>query len=667
MNPSCLFGETAMRKGTRSTVWLLATITVFLSIFLGAPRAVADDTVIYDTWTLMKMAGDAVGWIHTSIHELSGEGPAAYRTEVESKMEFKRFGQVVAISVSGWTEEDKDGRILTGHQESLMSGTETLYDLVVTDGEATMTITTMGKPRESALEWDDEVVGPMGTWRLRKAKGVEPGTKYSVKTFTFDHSKVVTQTTEIIEPGETTLTDGKKTLFNRSISTTDILPGVKTYEWWDDDYDVVKTSTAMMGMEIETVRTTRERAMQSGGGELKTDMIVATMARANVNLPRPYRLDSILYRFEATNPDIGIPEGLDSFRQTVRENDGKTALVFIEAKVPDAPQKRPIENPPPELAEYLEPNAFIQNDHPGLKKKALEVIGGETDAWKAAVLLEKFVQEYIVDKNFGTGFATAAEVFENPRGDCSEHGVLLVALCRAVGIPSRVAVGYMYLGGIFGGHMWAEVWINGKWYAIDGVTGIGRVDPTHITFSTASIKDGGLAEEFVGVVQALGNLDITILEFTHGDKTVAIGDSFKDYIIDGNRYTNVLHGISITKPDNSDFEDYERDFSNVDFTLVEIDGETDTELMAMPTLFSQSLDDLEAKIVTGKDRILSKLQRKVCGYDATVYMIKSGKITKRVLALITEDTCFILGMRVEDEERDVLDFEKMVKSIEIAN
>ena len=73
------------------------------------------------------------------------------------------------------------------------------------------------------------------------------------------------------------------------------------------------------------------------------------------------------------------------------------------------------------------------------------------------------------------------------------------------------------------------------------------------------------------------------------------------------------------------------------------------------------------KIVRGKDKILTKLQRKVCGYSATVYMIKSGSRTKRVLALVTEDTCFVLTMRIEDEERDVVDFEKMVKSIKFAN
>jgi len=636
-------------------------------VFLHAPHAAAGEGIIHDSWALVKMAGDDVGWLHTVIRERTEGGLTIYRTDIETRMEFKRFGQVVAISVSGWTDEDQDGRILTGHQESLMSGVETVHDLDLSDGKAIITLTTMGKPREIPIEWSDDVIGPMGTWLLRKEKGKQPGTKFSVKTFSFDYSKVVTQTVEIVEPEETELLEGEKILVNRSFSTIDIMPDVKTHEWWGDDYDVIKSSMAMMGITLEFVRTTKERAMDSGGGELNADMILETMARANVNLPRPYRLDSILYRFEAKNPDFGIPKGLGSFRQTVRENDGRTALVLIEAKVPNVTQKRPIENPPSELAEYLEPNAFIQSDHPGLRQKALEVVGAESDAWKAAVLLERFVQEYIADKNFGTGFATAAEVFENPCGDCSEHGVLLAALCRAVGIPARVAVGYMYLGGIFGGHMWAEVWIGGEWYAIDGVMGIGRVDPTHITFSTSSIKGGGLAEDFVATSQALGNLDITILEFTHGDKTVVVGEGFKDYVIDGNRYTNTLHGISITKPDGAAFEDYERDFSGPDFTLVEIEGASDAELTAFPMLFSQSLDDLEKKIVGGKDKVLSKLPRTVCGRDATVYMVKGSKKARRVLAVVTEDTCFILDMRIEDEERDMIVFEKMAKSIEFTN
>ena len=32
---------------------------------------------------------------------------------------------------------------------------------------------------------------------------------------------------------------------------------------------------------------------------------------------------------------------------------------------------------------------------------------------------------------------TAVEILKERRGDCSEHAVLFVALCRAAGIPAR--------------------------------------------------------------------------------------------------------------------------------------------------------------------------------------------------------------------------------------
>jgi len=87
--------------------------------------------------------------------------------------------------------------------------------------------------------------------------------------------------------------------------------------------------------------------------------------------------------------------------------------------------------------------------------------------------IEKFVCEYISDKNLSVGYASAAEVAQSREGDCTEHAVLVAALCRAVGIPARVTVGLVYVdsfGGqenIFGPHAWAEVNINSKWYGLD--------------------------------------------------------------------------------------------------------------------------------------------------------------------------------------------------------
>jgi len=626
------------------------------------------EEVIHDNWSLLKMAGDPTGWVHEKVLSIDKDGTVLFRTEVASHMEMKRFGQEILIETEMWSLEGESGNIIKMHQRALMSGQETLYDLETKGEEALLTVTTLGTPHESTIPWSGDQLGPMAIWRIRKEKGSEPGTKFSVKTFSFDMMKTMTVTVEVKGKEAVDLLDGEKATLLRSVATNDIMPGIKSNEWCDENYDIIKTAVNMMGITMETYRTTEKRAKQSGGAEIKADMIIETMARANVNLPNPYRLDSILYEFKVKDTDVGLPKNLADSRQTVLESDGETARVLIEAKVPAAFQKRPMTNPPAELSEYLESNAFLQCDHPGLREKALDVVGGETDAWKAACLLEHFVFEYIADKNFGTGFASAAEVFEDRCGDCSEHGVLLAALCRAAGIPARVAMGYMYLGGIFGGHMWAEVSINGEWYAIDGVMGIGRVDPTHITFTTSSLNKGGMGESFAAAVQGLGNLEITILEFRRGDKVVKVGESFKDYAIDGNVYTNTLYGISVAAPDGYEFDDYDRDFSGPDFTLVEMETDegSDARLKALPASFAFTIESLKKELTASGGEITLELPRKVGGREGCIYMVeKKGKVD-RVLALLDQDTCYVLKMRIRDEERDITAFERIVKSISFA-
>jgi hypothetical protein len=635
-----------------------------LALSLPAPLAEGGEELIRDSWNVTKMAGDETGWAHEKILKVEKDGEILFKTVTIAQVEMKRLGQTIKIESEGWSLETEDGKVLGMHQKTIMSGSETLYDVEVKGDKAILTVTTMGKARPSTIPWDENVIGPMGIHNLRNRNGFAKGTKYSFKQFITDYTKVVTFTVEILGKEETELLDGKKAKLIHTVGSMDLIPGVKQHEWWNDEAVTMKTSMSMMSILIESYHTTEKRAMtKMGGGELKADMLLESMARSNVNLPNPYGLDSILYQFEVKDKDIGMPDSLDDLRQKVVENNGTVARVLIRAVKPTSPQKRPLANPSFEMAEYLEANAFLQCDDPALKAKALEVVGSETDAWKAACILEHFVYEYITDKNFGTGFASASEVFQDRTGDCSEHGVLLAAFCRAAGIPARVAMGYMYLGGIFGGHMWTEVWINGGWYAIDGVMGIGRVDPTHITFTTSSLKNGALGESFVKAIQGLGNLKITIQEFKRGSKVVKVGKAFKDYVIEGNTYTNTLYNISITKPDNCEFTDYERDFSELSFGLVRLKGKTKIKVRALPAAFSFTLDSLKDALKEGGIVILSEEPRKINGREGRLFKGKDGGRSTLVLGVIDQDTCFTFSMKIEDEWEDGKVFEKVVNSI----
>jgi len=128
------------------------------------------------------------------------------------------------------------------------------------------------------------------------------------------------------------------------------------------------------------------------------------------------------------------------------------------------------------------------------------------------------VFEKLDDKNFRVSFATASEVARNLSGDCSEHAVLAAAMCRAVGIPARVAIGLVYVDapkqGLkgFGYHMWIETYINRRWVALDPTFDQSVVDAVHIKLADSSLQGVSPFEAFVPIARVAGKLEIEPLE-----------------------------------------------------------------------------------------------------------------------------------------------------------
>jgi hypothetical protein len=87
--------------------------------------------------------------------------------------------------------------------------------------------------------------------------------------------------------------------------------------------------------------------------------------------------------------------------------------------------------------------------------------------WELAKRVTTFVFEWITEKDFSVGFANAAEVCRNPKGDCTEHGVLAVALLRRLGVPARGAMGWVALGDTLALHFWVEVKLKDRWLPVD--------------------------------------------------------------------------------------------------------------------------------------------------------------------------------------------------------
>ncbi len=122
----------------------------------------------------------------------------------------------------------------------------------------------------------------------------------------------------------------------------------------------------------------------------------------------------------------------------------------------------------------------IEAKNPLLVKLARRAIGAEKHALPAARKLNTFVYQYL-RKSLSTNLDSALAIAKARAGDCTEHARLMVALCRAVGLPAREVGGVTWvpdLGG-FGYHAWVEVWV-GRWITADPSWNELPANATHI-------------------------------------------------------------------------------------------------------------------------------------------------------------------------------------------
>jgi len=171
-----------------------------------------------------------------------------------------------------------------------------------------------------------------------------------------------------------------------------------------------------------------------------------------------------------------------------------------------------------ELKEFLDGNMMIDTSDPKLTALAKRAASGETDPLILADRLRRFVTDYVTDKNLNVGFATASEVCRRREGDCSEHSVLLAALGRIVGLPSRVVVGLAYVPSfagqtdIFGYHMWTEFHIDGRWIDFDAALGESNCSPARIAFATSSLKNTGMADISLPLHNKIGAIEVDVVK-----------------------------------------------------------------------------------------------------------------------------------------------------------
>jgi transglutaminase-like putative cysteine protease len=127
----------------------------------------------------------------------------------------------------------------------------------------------------------------------------------------------------------------------------------------------------------------------------------------------------------------------------------------------------------PAPGQYLEPERLVP-DNETFRSIAEKVVEGKTGDLVRARALYDHVIDRMRYMKYGSGWGQGDAVYacDVGTGNCSDFHSYFIALCRAVGIPARFAVGAAIPserkdGGIDGYHCWAEFYTDGRWWPVD--------------------------------------------------------------------------------------------------------------------------------------------------------------------------------------------------------
>src|SRR5690348_5206453 len=84
-----------------------------LVVLLAAGRAAAEaPRYVEEVWESAAVDGARVGYVHTTVEALAGDGPKRLRTTAELNLTFRRQRATVRLRVETGTEETDDGRVV---------------------------------------------------------------------------------------------------------------------------------------------------------------------------------------------------------------------------------------------------------------------------------------------------------------------------------------------------------------------------------------------------------------------------------------------------------------------------------------------------------------------------------------------------------------------------
>ena len=137
---------------------------------------------------------------------------------------------------------------------------------------------------------------------------------------------------------------------------------------------------------------------------------------------------------------------------------------------PDTLAEVPVRHMPLDVMPYIYPSRYCQSDR--LLKLAFNEFGQLWQGYSRVLAIQHWVQKHVAFVSNTSNFNTSAvDTLIEQVGVCRDFAHLMIALCRALNIPARVATGTDYGASESLGppdfHAYVEVYLGDRWYLFD--------------------------------------------------------------------------------------------------------------------------------------------------------------------------------------------------------
>lgn len=484
-------------------------------VLLPCVSRASPETAPPERWYLVEMQGKRAGRM-VEREETLPDG--RIRLSVEMDLAIRRGPAVVELSIESQSVETPGGDLISMSSSQKMGPTTmtTRWEVDPETGFVTVTtVTPAGRDTRRAPGVPAGVLAPAAASRLvadRIANGDE-----SIEVTTFDPSSglepVIITRTRIRQLTVEAL--GKSVPATTWRVEQSVVPGAISIEHLDASGELVRGEISMGGLELIMLRTEREFALAENLDP--PELLRSTLVTPSRPIDAARSVSYGRYRLRAIKGDL--PDLPSDAAQTFRRVSASEGEVVV-----DLDAVRRASSMGDSRSVFLAASAMIDSADAevlALARSALRDAPNDKPA--RAELLRRAAFRHMTSKNLDVGFATASDAVRTGEGDCTEHAVLLAALLRADGIPSRVASGLIYADAfvgaedIFGFHMWTQALIEvdgaTRWVDLDATLGPSTpTDATHIALSVSPLDGANTINTMAPLAPLLGALEIEVIE-----------------------------------------------------------------------------------------------------------------------------------------------------------